>query len=156
MKKAILLSIAAFVCATAFADEAWSEGARFNGDPITEEPILLLSTDPLSYSSALAKGAPKSVAITVTDKDDSNLTATVFADDSGTAVEGTIPWDYTGEEYKDFPADDTYVLTETVTSESEEKVFNRAVTILPEPVATLAFAFLFADRKSTRLNSSHR
>ena len=131
MKKAILLSIAAFVCATAFADEAWSEGAYFNGDPITEEPILLLSTDPLSYSSALAKGEPKSVAITVTDKDDSNLTATIFSDTSETAVEGTVAWDYTSEEYKDFPTDDTYLLTETITSDSEEKVYNRAVTILP-------------------------
>ena len=144
MKKAILLSIAAFVCATAFADEAWSEGAYFNGDPITEEPILLLSTDPLSYSSALAKGDPKSVAITVTDKDDSNLTATIFSDTSETAVEGTVAWDYTSEEYKDFPTDDTYLLTETITSDSEEKVYNRAVTILPEPLAVLALALIGA------------
>ena len=95
MKNVILFSIAVLFCATAFCDEAWSDGARFNGDPITEEPILLLSTDLLAYSSALAKGASKSVAITVTDKDDPNLTATVFADDSATAVEGTTPWDYT-------------------------------------------------------------
>lgn len=144
MKKAFLITLAALVCATAFADEAWSEGARFSGDAITDEPILLLSTDPLAYSSALAKGAPQSVAITVADKDDPNLTVTIFADDSGTAVEGTIPWDYTDEEYKDFPIDDTYVLTETITSDSDEKVYNRAVTILPEPLAFLALAFLGA------------
>lgn len=144
MKKIILIGVAVLFCATAFCDEAWSDGARFNGDPITEEPILLLSTDPLAYSSALAKGAPKSVAITVTDKDDPNLTATVFADDSATAVEGTVPWDYTDEEYKDFPADDAYILTETVTSDSDEKVYNRTVAILPEPMAVLALAFLCA------------
>lgn len=154
MKKAFLITLAALVCATAFADEAWSEGVHFSGDAITDEPILLLSTDPLAYSSALAKGAPQSVAITVADKDDPNLTATIFADDSGTAVEGAIPWDYTGEEYKDFPTEDTYVLTETVTSDADEKVYTRTVTILPEPMAVLALALcgvLFLRKRAKSL-----
>ena len=144
MKNVILFSIVSLFCLTAFCDEGWSEGAYFNGDPITEEPILLLSTDPLAYSSALAKGTPKSIVISVVDKDEPNITAIIFADESGKAAEGTITWDYADEEYKDFPIDDTYVLTETVTSDSDEKVYNRTVTILPEPMAVLALAFLGA------------
>lgn len=144
MKNVILFSIVSLFCLTAFCDEGWSEGAYFNGDPITEEPILLLSTDPLAYSSALAKGTPKSLVISVVDKDEPNITAIIFADESGKAAEGTIPWDYADEEYKDFPIDDTYVLTETITSDFDEKAFSRNVTILPEPMAVLALAFLGA------------
>ena len=142
MKKAMIFTIAALFCVSALCDEAWSEGARFNGDPITDDPILLLPTDPLAYSSALAKGTPKSVGIAATDKDDPDMTAIIFSDDSGTAVEGTVSWNYTDEEYKDFPTDATYDLIEVVESDSDTKVFFRTVTILPEPAAVLVLTCL--------------
>ena len=104
MKNVILFSIVSLFCLTAFCDEGWSEGAYFNGDPITEEPILLLSTDPLAYSSALAKGTPKSIVISVVDKDEPNITAIIFADESGKATEERSPGTMPTKNTKIFPS----------------------------------------------------
>ncbi|MBQ7555470.1 formylglycine-generating enzyme family protein [bacterium] len=142
MKNTILFGIAVLFCISAFCDECWSDGFRFDGSEITEEAILLKPTDPLAYSSALAEGEPKSLTINVEDTFDPEKSASIFADYSETAVEGTSAWDYTDEDFKDFPTDDTYFLTETVTSDTESKVLKRTVTILPEPVAFLALAFI--------------
>ena len=142
MKKVILFGIAAIFCASAFCDECWSTGFRFDGSEITEEAILLKPTDPLAYSSAFAEGEPKSLTINVEDTANPEISASVFADYSETAVEGTETWDYTDEDFKDFPTDDTYLLTETITSDTESKVLKRTVTILPEPMGLLAIAFM--------------
>ena len=144
MKNAILIAIAALFCVSAFCDECWSTGFRFDGSEITEEAILLKPTDPLAYSSALAEGEPKSLTINVEDTANPEISASVFADYSETAVEGTTTWDYTDEDFKDFPTDDTYLLTETVTSDAESKVLKRTVTILPEPIGLLLIAFIGA------------
>jgi hypothetical protein len=98
MKKAILFGIAMLFCVTAVCDEGWSDSISFDGSDITTgEKLLVRPTDPLAYSSVLAEGSPKSLMITATDKDDSGVEATIFLDDSGTAVEGTTSWDYTDE-----------------------------------------------------------
>ncbi|MBR5946947.1 formylglycine-generating enzyme family protein, partial [bacterium] len=142
MKNAILVGIAMLICVSAFCDECWSSGFRFDGSEITEEAILLKPTDPLAYSSALAEGEPKSLTINVEDTTNPEISASVFADYSETAVEGTETWDYTDEDFKDFPTDDTYLLTETVTSDAESKVLTRKVTILPEPVGLMIIAII--------------
>ena len=144
MKNAILIAIASLFCVSAFCDECWSTGFRFDGSEITEEAIILKPTDPLAYSSALAEGEPKSLTINVEDTTNPEISASVFADYSETAVEGTTTWDYTDEDFKDFPTDDTYLLTETVTSDAESKVLKRTVTILPEPMGLLLIAFIGA------------
>lgn len=142
MKNVILIGIAVLFCITAFCDEGWSDGFRFDGSEITEEAILLKPTDPLAYSSALAEGKPQSLTINVEDTFDPEKSASVFADYSETAVEGTTTWDYTDEDFTDFPTDDTYLLTETVTSDTESKVLKRTVTILPEPIGLLVIAII--------------
>ena len=142
MKNVILFGIAVLFCISAFCDECWSDGFRFDGSEITEEAILLNPTDPLAYSSALAEGEPKSLTINVEDTFDPEKSASIFADYSETAVEGTAAWDYTDEDFKDFPTDDTYLLTETVTSDTESKVLKRTVTILPEPIGLLVIAII--------------
>ena len=142
MKNIILIVIAVLFCVSAFCDECWSTGFRFDGSKITEEAILLKPTDPLAYSSALTEGEPKSLTINVEDTTNPEISASVFADYSETAVEGTETWDYTDEDFKDFPTDDTYLLTETVTSDTESKILTRKVTILPEPFGLLLIAFI--------------
>ncbi len=142
MKNVIIISIAMILCVSAFCDECWSTGFRFDGSEITEEAILLKPTDPLAYSSAFAEGEPKSLTINVEDTANPEISASVFADYSETVVEGTETWDYTDEDFKDFPIDDTYLLTETVTSDTESKVMTRKVTILPEPFGLLIIAFI--------------
>ena len=142
MENAILVGIAMLICVSAFCDECWSTGFRFDGSEITEEAILLKPTDPLAYSSAFAEGEPKSLTINVEDTTNPEISASIFADYSETAVEGTETWDYTDEDFKDFPTDDTYLLTETITSDTESKVLKRTVTILPEPMGLLAIAFM--------------
>ena len=144
MKNLIFIAIAALFCVSAFCDECWSSGFRFDGSEITEEAIILKPTDPLAYSSALAEGEPKSLTINVEDTTNPEISASVFADYSETAVEGTETWDYTDEDFKDFPTDDTYLLTETITSDTDSKVLKRTVTILPEPMGLLLIAFIGA------------
>ena len=144
MKNAILIAIASLFCVSAFCDECWSTGFRFDGSEITEEAIILKPTDPLAYSSALAEGEPKSLTINVEDTTNPEISASVFADYSETAVEGTTTWDYTDEDFKDFPTDDTYLLIETITSDTDSKVLKRTVTILPEPMGLLLIAFIGA------------
>ena len=111
MKNAIVIGIAVLFSISAFCDECWSAGFRFDGSEITEKAILLKPTDPLAYSSALAEGEPKSLIINVEDTTNPEISASIFADYSETAVEGTTTWDYTDEDFKDFPTDDTYLLT---------------------------------------------
>ena len=152
MKNVVLIGAAALFCITSFCDECWSEGFCFDGSEITEEAILLKPADPIAYSSALAEGKPKSLTLNVEDISDPEKSASVFADYSEIAVEGTTTWNYTDEDFADFPTDDTYLLTETVTSDTEEKVFNRKVTILPEPISLFVMVFVGSlfFRKRTR------
>ena len=142
MKNVVLIGAAALFCITSFCDECWSEGFCFDGSEITEEAILLKPADPIAYSSALAEGKPKSLTLNVEDISNPEKSASIFADYSEIAVEGTTTWNYTDEDFADFPTDDTYLLTETVTSDTEEKVFNRKVTILPEPISLFVMVFV--------------
>ena len=144
MKKVIIAGIALVFCLSAFCAESWSPAVRFDGSEITSDTINLRPNDPITYSSAFAEGTPISLDITATDTSDPLVTAVIFSDDSGTAVEGTTVWNYTTEEYQDFPKTDTYQLTETVTTSSGSTVFNRSVKLLPEPIGILAFAILGA------------
>ena len=140
MKKLLAFTIlAAFACAGALmADSScWSDDFDFDGNEITEKAILLQPTDNLAYSSAMAEGEPKSLTITATDTADPEVTANIFIYDSAKPVEGTTVWNYKTGEYKDLPTDDTYLLTETIVSDTETKVLTRKVNILPEPAAFL-------------------
>ena len=152
MKKALIFSMLLLLGISAFGDECWSDGFRFDGSEITEEAILLKPTDPLAYSSAMTEGEPKSLTITVEDTFDPEKSASVFADYSETAVEGTACWDYTNDEYKDFPTDNTYLLTETISSDLESKSLTRKVTILPESVSlfTMVCIGMFILRKRVK------
>lgn len=153
MKNAIIACIAVLFCFSAFCAESWSPAVHFDGSEITDEAVILKPNDPITYSTAFAEGTPISLDITTTDTADPLVTAVIFSDDSGTAVEGTTVWNYTTEEYQDFPKTDTYQLTETVTTSSGSTVFNRSVKLLPEPIGILAFAILGALllKKRTRL-----
>ncbi len=152
MKKTLIFSMLLLLGISAFGDECWSDGFRFDGSEITEEAILLKPTDPLAYSSAMTEGEPKSLTITVEDTFDPEKSASVFADYSETAVEGTACWDYTNDEYKDFPTDNTYLLTETISSDLESKSLTRKVTILPESVSlfTMVCIGMFILRKRVK------
>lgn len=150
MRNLSLFLVASLFCLSAFCGECWSDGFNFDGREITEEAICLRPNDPLAYSSALAKGSPKSLVINVEDTSDLEKTASIFEDSSETVVEGTVCWDYEDERYKDFSIDDTYILTEKITSDTETKTFNRMVTILPEPaviLTVLSVAAFFLRRK---------
>lgn len=144
MKNAIIACIAVLFCLSAFCAESWSPAVHFDGSEITDEAVILKPNDPITYSTAFAEGTPISLDITTTDTSDPLVTAVIFSDDSGTAVEGTVVWDYTDEAYQDFPKNDTYQLTETVTTSSGSTAFNRSVKLLPEPFAFLAIAILGA------------
>ena len=127
----------------------WSDDFHFNGGQITEEAIVLNPTDPLPYSSAMAEGTPVSLTILATDKNDTNIVAEVFSSQPNQFVEGFIFWDYTADEFKYLPTDDTYLLAEIIKSDSEVKRFERIVTILPEPAGLflLGLAVLFYVRR---------
>ena len=144
MKNAIIACIAVLFCLSAFCAESWSPAVHFDGSEITDEAVILKPNDPITYSTAFAEGTPISLDITTTDTADPLVTAIIFSDDSGTAVEGTTVWNYTTEEYQDFPKTDTYQLTETVTTSSGSTAFNRSVKLLPEPIGILAIAILGA------------
>lgn len=130
MKKAILFSIVALLCVTALCDEAWSGAGSFDGSELTQASFLLRPTDSLYYNSALADGTPVSLTIGAVDQADPSKTASIFSDNSGTAVEGSATWNYSAS---DLPKNDTYTITETVVSSYETKSLSRSVTILPEP-----------------------
>ena len=142
MKKAFLFSAAALLCLSAFGEECWSDRFHFDGSEITEESFLLMPTDPLNYSTALAEGEPRSLTVTVKDKDVPNISASLFERHSERAKDGKVFWNYTDKAYSGFPAEDTYLLTETVESDVETKTFTRSVTILPEPLAVAIIAIL--------------
>ena len=143
-----------FVSGALVADTScWSDDFDFDGNEITEEAILLQPTDNLAYSSAMAEGEPKSLTITATDTADPEVTANIFIYDSAKPVEGTTVWNYKTGEYKDLPTDDTYLLTETIVSDTETKVLTRKVNILPEPAVFLIFGFIAAFFLRKRVKS---
>ena len=138
----------------------WSDSFHFDGTAITDNPIVLKDTDRLAYSSAMAEGDPMALVIRVEDTIDQEITADIFADYSETPVEGTVTWDYTNEEFVDFPTDDIYCLKEIIATENDEgetevKTFTRFVTILPEPTGFLllglAAAFFLRKRVKSLL-----
>lgn len=149
MKNAILISAVMLFCVTAFCDEAWSSGISFDGSQISDASFLLQSTDSLNYNSALADGTPVSLTIGAVDQADPSKTASIFSDNSGTAVEGSATWNYSAS---DLPKNDTYTITETVVSSYETKSYSRSVTILPEPAifVLLAIAGAFFLRKRAK------
>ena len=149
MKKAILFSIVALLCVTALCDEAWSGAGSFDGSELTQASFLLRPTDSLYYNSALADGTPVSLTIGAVDQADPSKTASIFSDNSGTAVEGSATWNYSAS---DLPKNDTYTITETVVSSYETKSLSRSVTILPEPaiLALLVIAGALFLRKRVK------
>jgi len=156
MKKLLAFTIlAALVCSSALVADSsrWSDDFDFDGNEITEKAILLQPTDNLAYSSAMAEGEPKSLTITATDIADPEVTANIFLDDSAKPVEGTTVWNYKTGEYKDLPTDDTYLLTETIVSDTETKVLTRKVNILPEPAGFLFFGLVAAFFLRKRVKS---
>lgn len=154
MKKAVLTVFAAVLCLSAFSDESWSEGFFFDGSEITQKAIVLHPEDQIAYSTDLADGYPISITIEVEDTSDASIGATLFEDYSGGSVEGTIQWDYKDQAYKDFPTDDTYLLTENIMTGTETLNLKRKVTLLPEPFCWLFLAFagaLFLRKRAKSL-----
>ena len=146
--KIIFVLILYFGALTVFSgSHMWSDSFYYDGRTITEDAIILKPTDSLVYSTILVNGEPKSLTITVEDKEDPDKSDYIFTDYSETAIEGTVCWNYKDKDYSDFPTDDTYLLAETITSDIETKVFFRSVTILPEPIGIFIMVILFCLRK---------
>ncbi|MBO7542704.1 SUMF1/EgtB/PvdO family nonheme iron enzyme [bacterium] len=122
-------------------NELWSNAVAFDGSD-TSSTITLLPADKIFYSSALADGDPRSLELTATDTVDSAKVAELFFDDSKTAVEGTVLWNYEDPKYDDFSKSDIYELKETITTSEETVVLTRSVKILPEPACLALFAIL--------------
>ncbi len=134
MKKLIaLLCVSALFSLPAFCTVGESPAFSFLSVEEAAKTPKLLRTDPIYYSSDLAAGEPVSVTIEVQDITDPTYRETLFSDTSGTAVKGDYYWNYADS----LPSSHTYVLTETVVSDSETKTFNHNVTIAPEPLGFL-------------------
>ena len=129
------------MCAPVLGNELWSDAVAFDGSD-TSSTITLLPADKIFYSSALADGDPRSLELTATDTVDSAKVAELFSDDSKTAVEGTVLWNYEDPTYDDFSKSDIYELKETITTSKETVVLTRSVKILPEPACLALFAIL--------------
>ena len=151
MKNLLFLLLGAFLCTSVLASELWSDAVAFDGSD-TSSTITLLTTDQIFYSSALANGEPRSLTLTATDTVDSTKVASLFSDDSKTAVEGTASWNYEDSEYDDFSKSDIYQLKETIVTSEGTLNLTRNVRILPEPACFVLFAILggllLARRKS--------
>ena len=139
--KNLLFLLCALLCASVLGNELWSDAVAFDGSD-TSSTITLLPADKIFYSSALADGDPRSLELTATDTVDSAKVAELFSDDSKTAVEGTVLWNYEDPKYDDFSKSDIYELKETITTSEETVVLTRSVKILPEPACLALFAIL--------------
>ena len=139
--KNLLFLLCALLCASVLGNELWSDAVAFDGSD-TSSTITLLPADKIFYSSALADGDPRSLELTATDTVDSAKVAELFSDDSKTAVEGTVLWNYEDPTYDDFSKSDIYELKETITTSKETVVLTRSVKILPEPACLALFAIL--------------
>ncbi|MBO7448034.1 formylglycine-generating enzyme family protein [bacterium] len=146
--KLILAALFAAVCVSSVWAEAtsrWSRTFRFDGAEIYDgEAIVLQDTDKLAYSTAMVEGKPLSLAITAEDKDTEGVFGTIFFDESGKETEGTVCWDYTSDEYKDFPLEDSYTLKETITTDTDSRILSRTVTLVPEPLGLAALLILIS------------
>ena len=151
MKKLItLLCLSALFSLTAFCTAGDSPAFTFRSVTEAAKTPKLLRTDPIYYSSDLAAGEPVSVTIEVQDITDPTYHETLFSDTSGTAVKGNYYWNYADS----LPSSHTYVLTETVVSDSETKTFSHNVTIAPEPLGFLLLGvagFLFLRKRAKSL-----
>ena len=151
MKKLIaLLCVSALFCLPAFSTTGDSPAFTFRSVTEAAKTPKLLRTDPIYYSSDLAAGTPVSVTIEVQDTDDPTYRETLFSDTSGTAVKGDYYWNYASS----LPSSHTYLLTETVVSDSETKTFSHNVTITPEPLGFLLLGiagFLFFRKRAKSL-----
>jgi len=133
--------LGALFCTSVLASELWSDAVTFDGSD-TSSTITLLTTDKIFYSSALAGGDPRSLTLTATDTVDSTKVASLFSDNSKTAVEGTASWNYEDSEYNDFSKSDIYQLKETIVTSEGTLNLTRNVRILPEPACFVLFAIL--------------
>lgn len=144
LKSKLILALSfGFIAAALFAGEAelWSSSFEFSGKEIKQDEALLLkTTDRIAYSSVLANGEPESLKIEVTDVNDPFISATLFSNASGRAVEGSFFWDYTQPEYDDFNQFSTYLITETVKSSRETKAYPRTINLVPEPAVAILLA----------------
>ena len=141
MKNLLFLLLGALFCTSVLASELWSDAVAFDGSD-TSSTITLLTTDQIFYSSALANGEPRSLTLTATDTVDSMKIASLFSDDSKTAVEGTASWNYEDSKYDDFSKSDIYQLKETIVTSEGTLNLTRNVRILPEPACFVLFAIL--------------
>ena len=152
MKNLLLFFVFALICGTAFSDIGLSKIFKFDGREINnDEPLFLNNDDPIAYSTALAKGNPQSLGVSVENKATSDQSATLFWDDSGKEVEGTFCWDFDSYQYADFSMEDPYTLKQTITTDTETKVLTRHIMLAPEPagLVLLLFAMAFVARKKS-------
>ena len=128
----------------------WSKEFDFDGSEITEtKAITIAPDDKLAYSYSLVSGNPISIRIDVVDNNKPKKKAKLFFDKTKTLVQGTISWNYKDKAYKSFPLDDPYVLKETITTDSETKIYTRHVHLLPEPsviIVLFVFGFLLFSK----------
>ena len=153
MKNIILLSIVALFCVSAICDEGLSNPFSFRTKSEMEQTVLLKSTDPIYYSEDLAEGEPESVTIKAQDLDNPVWEEVLFTL-TAPFEDGTFCWDYYQPEYRDLPAGHTYLITETIKTDTETKVFTHTIHIVPEPVciiALIAAGFLFLRKRMRSL-----
>ncbi len=141
MKRFALFFFAALFCGSALCNECWSEGFRFDGSEIMGD-ALLQPYDPIAISTFIAPGEPRYIQVKVQAQFDFHIATNLFYDDSASPWEGIINWDYTAEEYKDFPTDETYLLKHIVGTDIGLTTIKRTITILPEPALLIGLAAL--------------
>ena len=156
MKRSIVLTLfAALFAISSFCDEGLSNPFSFRSKSDMDQAVTLKSTDPIYYSEDLAEGEPVSVVIIIRDMDNPVYEATLMTL-LAPYEDGTFLWDYYAPEFRNLPAGHTYLITETITTDTETKTFSHTIKIVPEPVAIIALAaagFLFFRKRMRSLLS---
>ena len=154
MKRSIVLTLfAALFVISAFCDDCLSEPFSFRSKSDMDQAVTLKATDPIYYSGNLASGEPESVSIEVQDLDNPVYKEILMTLDAPFA-DGVFFWDYYASEYRNLPAGHTYLITETIKTDAETKIYSHTIKILPEPLALLFFGvlgFLFLRKRAKAL-----
>ena len=131
----MLFGIFIFIAASnILAGELWSESFACSSKELTENDVINISTrDAIRYSTKWILGIPKSLCISVSDTENTNINALIYEAPNNSYADGRIAWDFKSDTYKDFEIDKTYMLTEKIQSDIETRIMKRKVTLVPEP-----------------------
>ena len=156
MQKLLLFFVAMGFCTLLLADDvpenAWSEkGSLDTVNIATGKTITLLTTDQITYSTKWAFGDDRKITLSAIRSNDSTYDFMT----SALEAEGTYCWDYTEEDPKVVPLDETYTLSYTISSANDGTVYDTqravvSVVLMPEPgvaLGLLTLSLLFIRKK---------